>query len=46
MIFVWNLDCAKITLKRGKLIFSQNLVIDNNRNTRAGTRKNVQVPRD
>jgi hypothetical protein len=38
--------CAKVIFKRGKLISSQNLVIDNNRNTRAGTGKNIQVPRD
>ena len=34
MILIWNLDfekCAKITLKRGKLTHSQNLVIDTNR---------------
>jgi hypothetical protein len=33
--------CATITLKRSKFISSQNL-----RNTRAGTGKNVHVPRD
>ena len=35
--------CAKITFKKGKLIYSQNLVIDIKRNTRVGARKNVQV---
>ena len=37
--------CAKITFKKGKLIHSQNLVIDINREirTRVGARKNVQV---
>jgi threonyl-tRNA synthetase len=35
--------CAKITFKKGKLIHSQNLVLDINRNTRVGARKNVQV---
>ena len=38
--------CAKITFKRGKLTHLQNLVIDTNRNTRARTGKNVQIPRD
>jgi hypothetical protein len=34
MIFIWNLDSnkyAKITFKRGKLTYSQNLLIDINR---------------
>ena len=45
MICIWNVDLkiAKIAFKRGKLVHSQNLVIDINR---ARTRKNVQVPRD
>jgi hypothetical protein len=33
--------CAKITFKKGKLIQSQNLVIDFNREIRVGARKNV-----
>jgi hypothetical protein len=39
--------CAKITFKRGKLISSQNLVIDNNREIQELEQgKNVQVPWD
>jgi hypothetical protein len=50
MLFLWNFDlkkCAKFTFKKGKLIYSQSLVIDTIRQIRtcAGTGKNVQVPR-
>jgi hypothetical protein len=38
-------NCAKITFKRGKLTYSQNLVIDINREI-ARTRKNIKVLRD
>jgi len=39
--------CAKIAFKRGKLVHSQNLVIDINREIQEIEQgKNVQVPRD
>jgi len=37
--------CAEIVVKRGKLVYSQNLILQQ-RNTRAQTGKNIQVPRD
>ena len=44
---MWNLylkKCAKIAFKRGKLVHSQNLVIDINREIQElEQRKNVQV---
>jgi hypothetical protein len=49
MIFIWNLNLKNvtITLKRGKLISSQNLVIDNNREIQELEQgKYIQVPRD
>ena len=38
--------CAKIVLKRGKSVQSQNLILDINREIQQLKRKNVQVPRD
>ena len=37
---------AKITFKRDKLTHLQNLVIDTNREIRARTGENVQIPRN
>jgi hypothetical protein len=46
MISIWDLDkCAEIILKRGKLVYSQNLILQQ-RNTGAQTGKTMQVLRD
>jgi hypothetical protein len=37
--------CAEIVVKGGKLVYSQNLILQQ-RNTRAQTGKNIQVHRD